>query len=401
MKPLSGMKIIELTTYLAASGATRILADQGAEVIKIEPLEGDMTRMQGYLLTVPTKDEENPCFDVVNANKKFVSVDLKSNKAMDIMHKMIEECDILVTNYREEALQKLGLSYEQIKGRYPELVYGHLLGYGEKGEDATRPGYDLVAYCSRTGFMTDTVVEGGTPLVNLAGVGDHPTAVALAQGLSAAYIQKLRTGKGDKVSVSLFHTGIWSLSMLVLSAQFKGKFPIKYEHPALSPLAGHPYKCADGKWVLFMVIDFKKYYKQMYTSIGRPDLIEDERYNNALGVKKNEEEMVAILSEAIAKEPLSVWAEKWGKEDIPYEGLRGIKDLPNDQQALDNDFLRPITYPSGDTVYMPTSPIQFRSLEKPDYVTTRKNGADTTEVMTAVGYSEKEIDALRSEGVIK
>lgn len=338
-KPLEGIRIVELTTYVAAPGAARILADQGADVIKFEQIIGDPTRFQGYLLTCPTKEDENPCFDLVNANKRFVAIDIKTQKGMEIIHKCLENSDVLITNYREDALKKINLSYEQVSARYPEIVYGHINSYGEKGADA----------------------------------GDNPTAFALAQGVTAALLKRERTGKGDKVSVSLFHTAIWTLSQSILSTQYKAKYPVSYNESPLSSLTGHPYKCADGKWVIIMLLDFAKYFKPFYKSINREDLIDNSKFNTPLAAKQNQSELVEILSKEIGSKPYEVWGKKWKTLDIHFEALKHIS----------------------------TPPIQFREMGQAEYKTTGGAGANTVEILKSLGYTSKEIEEMKNNKIVK
>jgi len=185
VKPFEGVKIIDLSTVIAASSAARILADQGAEVIKVETLGGDLHRVQGVILGVRADKDENPVFDLENANKTFIALDLKNSAGKKILFKLLKDADVLITNYREDALSRLGLTYDDLSREFPGLVYGHINAYGEKGEEAQKPGYDIIAYFGRTGLGLDTGTSENYPLVNLGGMGDHPTGVALAQGVAS------------------------------------------------------------------------------------------------------------------------------------------------------------------------------------------------------------------------
>ena len=401
MKPFEGVKVVDLSTVIAASSAARILADQGAEVIKVEPLNGDLHRVQGVILGVRAEKGENPVFDIENANKSFISIDLKSPAGTDILFRLLQDADALITNYREDALARLGLDYESVSSRFPGLVYGHINAYGEKGAEARKPGYDIIAYFGRTGLGIDTGTSENYPLVNLGGMGDHPTGIALAQGVSAALFRKLKTGRGDKVSVSLYHTGIWTTATMQPAVQVGHRYPQPYAEPVLLPVMGHPYKTADGEWVVLMLFDFDKYWKPLCESIDRADLVDDARFNSRMANKKNQREMVEILQPLIASRPLSDWAEKWTAADIPFESLRHMADVPGDEQALVNDFMRPITYPSGKTFYMPTPPIQFRGNAQPEYRPAGDVGADTVELLKRHGYSEEDIAALLDSKVIR
>ncbi len=401
MKPFQGVKVVDLSTVIAASSAARILADQGAEVIKVEPISGDLHRVQGVVLGVPGDKDENPIFDLENANKAFISLDLKSRAGTKILFDLLEDADVLITNYREDALTRLGLTYDELSERFPGLVYGHVNGYGEKGEEAGKPGYDIIAYFGRTGLGLDTGTSENYPLVNLGGMGDHPTGVALAQGVSAALFKKLKTGLGDKVSVSLYHTGIWTTATMQPVVQVGHRYPQPYKEPVLLPVMGHPYKTADDQWVILMLFDFDKYWKPLCESMERADLIDDARFNSRMANKKNQRQLVEIMAPLIASKPLSAWAERWAEVDIPFENLRHMADVAQDEQALVNDFMRPITYPSGNTFYMPTPPIQFRQCGKPEYRPSRDVGADTRDVLLRHGYSEDKIGELLASKVIR
>ena len=401
MKPFEDVKIIDLSTVIAASSAARIFADQGAEVIKVESLSGDLHRVQGAILGVPAEKGENPVFDVENANKTFIALDLKSPAGKNILLKLLDGADVLITNYREDALARLGLTYDELSSQFPGLVYGHVNAYGEKGEEARKPGYDIIAYFGRTGLGIDTGTAENYPLVNLGGMGDHPTGIALAQGVAAALYRKLKTGQGDKVSVSLYHTGIWTTATMQPAVQVGNRYPQPYEEPVLLPVMGHPYKTADGEWVIFMLFDFDKYWKPLCESLDRTDLRDDVRFNSRLANKKNQRALVEILAPLIASRPLAEWAEKWSAADIPFESLRHMADVAGDAQALANDFMRPLTYPSGKTFYMPTPPIQFREGGKPEYRPAADVGADTSEVLLKHGYSAADIAAFVETKVIR
>ena len=399
-KPLTGVKVIDLITNIAGPGAGRVLADQGADVIKVEAIFGDTFRSQGAAVGCPVSENENPIYDIENANKRHVSLDLKSEKGIKILHKLIEHADIFTTNFRNAALQTLGLTYEELSPKYPRLVYGHLIGYGEKGPDKDRPGYDLICYWARAGLMLDSVAEGQIPVINVGGLGDHPTSVTLAQGVTAALVRQMKTGKGDKVTVSLFHCGIWAVGSLFTMGQFNTRYPVQYNQPPVTPVV-HPYKCGDGVWVMIMLFDYAKYWASFCKTLGRPDLIEDPRFKTVLYAKMNQSALVDVLAEIIGSKPYSEWADKWQAEDIPYEKLHHIMDLLEDETAKMNYFIRPVTYPSGRTVYLPTPPIQFREMGISEFKTTTGIGSETKEILLSLGYTAAEIDELKASKVIR
>jgi len=398
-KPLAGIRVVDFSTYAAAPGAARILADQGAEVIKIESPMGDPHRTIGALVNMPTAEAFNPAFDIENANKQFVCIDVRTQKGKEIFHKLLAEADVLITNYREDALARLGARYEDLKEKFPRLVYGFVSGYGESGPLAGKPGYDIVAYFAKSGFMLDTVTTESFPLINIGAAGDHPSAVALAQGVAAALVKQARIGKGEKVSISLYHVAIWTLGYLICSTQFNNKYPKPYLEPPLGPLL-HPYKCADDEWIFVMIVDFK-YLTSFYTSLGIPELATNEDFNSFSTVQKNQERLMEILIERIKTKTAKEWSEIWRKLDIPHDVLQHMCDVINDQQAIVNQFIRKVDYRGNGQFYLPTPPIQFLEAAAPEYKTTGRVGTDTMKVLQKLGYSEDEVKKLEIAGIVK
>ena len=209
MKPMEGIKVIELSTMLAGPMTARVLAEWGADVIKVETLNGDAWRKQAGTTLSPCTETANPNFDVQNLNKRFVSLNLRTEAGHAAMMKLLETADVFVTNFREQALEGMGLAYEQLKDRFPRLVHAAVLGYGSEGPDKDRPGYDYTTFFSRTGMMADLPPAGAGPLVPIGGIGDHSVAVAMLGGIAAALFRRERTGLGDKVDVSLYQSGIF------------------------------------------------------------------------------------------------------------------------------------------------------------------------------------------------
>ena len=222
MKPLEGIRVVELSTMLAASMTGRILAEWGADIIKVETLNGDAWRKQAGTTMSPRTKDANPNFDMQNLNKRFVSLNLRDPEGKQVMMKLLERADVLVTNYRIQALEGMGLSYEQLKDQFPRLIHAHVLGYGDKGPDKDRPGYDYTAFFSRSGLMADLPPAGAGPLVPIGGVGDHSVAVALAGGIGAALYRREKTGQGDRVDVSLYQIGAFIGSTGILNG-FNGR----------------------------------------------------------------------------------------------------------------------------------------------------------------------------------
>mgnify|MGYP003325234163 CR=1 FL=1 len=213
MKPLEGLKVIELADYVSAPVCARILADMGAEGIKIERVGGNTWRGEGPKCC-PTRfcETENPVFDIYNTGKKCIVLDLKTQEGLDICKKLLASADIFVTNNRIKALQRMGLDYDSIKSEFPKLIYAIGLGYGEKGPDADTPAFDHTAFWARTGFLLDCGCdcENYMPVLPPGAMGDTFTGMTLVSEILAALLNRSKTGKGDYVKSSLFHNGIFA-----------------------------------------------------------------------------------------------------------------------------------------------------------------------------------------------
>ena len=226
-KLLSGVKVIELATFVAAPACTKALGEWGADVLKIEAPSLDPFRFAGGDNKMPIEEDENPGFDLENSNKRGIILNLKSNKGMEIFNKLLSTADVFVTNLRTAALEKLGISYDQLSKKYPGIVFGQILGYGDKGPAKDRQGYDFTAFAARGGIL-GTMYEKGTVAMNsVPGFGDHQCGMYLAGGICAALYKKQLSGRGEKVTVSLYNAALYTMSIMITSSQYGNTYPIK------------------------------------------------------------------------------------------------------------------------------------------------------------------------------
>ena len=212
-KLLEGIRVIEYANFVAGPISGRVLADWGAEVIKIEPAFGDMTRAVGMQWNFPTGEDECPLFEMENSGKKGIVVDTGTPEGVEIIFKLLESADIFLTNTREKALVKSGLDYESVHKRLPHVIYAHLLGYGEKGPAKDNPAFDYTAYFARGGVAASLMEKDTSPCNSAAALGDHYAGMNLTAGILAALYNKGQTGEGEKVTVSLFHTAVFGLGL--------------------------------------------------------------------------------------------------------------------------------------------------------------------------------------------
>lgn len=400
MKPLEGIKVVDLTTYMATPATGRILGEWGADVIKVEAAKGDPCRVtQAAVFNMPMSDEENLAFDMVNLNKRFISLDLKSEVGAEVMDKLLAQADIFITNTRTKSLKKLGLDWETLHAKHPRLIMGHGLGYGKKGAEKDDPGFDVTCYMARGGVFGTTVNRGDAPMIPTNGYGDLQASMFLAAGLCAAIVGRARTGEGDYVTCALQHAGVYALMTGMISAQYGNPYP-KSRLEVICPF-NNVYMTGDGKYIAMCDPEYDRDYNKIMGLIGRDDLIDDPKYVNC--VKMNEAglnaEVVGVLDDALAKMTAADALKLFKDAGIPIELCQTPLDVYEDQNVWDNDYLVKIQYPDSQR-NIPTVPIQFESQPAPDYTPTGMLGSATVEVMKELGYTDEQIEAALADGAV-
>ena len=398
--PLEGVRVIEYANYVAAPVTGRLLADWGAEVIKIEPLSGDSMRFVGMQWNFPVEDEENPLFEMENSGKRDVLIDTTTKEGVEVVYKMLKDADIFITNTRQKALDRAGLNYEKVKEVAPHIVYGHLLGYGDKGPAKDNPAFDYTAYFARGGVAKSLMEKGTSPCNSVAGLGDHSAGMSLAAGLLAAYIKAKETGKGERVTVSLFHTAVFGMGIMVSAADYNYEMPISRQEPP-NPL-NTTYECADGEWVQLAFFQYNKWFPGFCDIvIERPDLKDNEKFNTLKESVKHAKEFVLMMEKEFIKRPFAEWAERLQKAGIPFEKVASTVDVLNDAQCWENDYLIRHKYDNGHEGVVYNTPVMFTENKRGDYVRAPYMGEHTDEVMKEIGLDEAEVAKLKADGIIK
>lgn len=401
-KPLFGIKVVELADYVSAPVCARILADMGAEVIKIERNTGNVWRATGKA-SCPWKftDEENPGYDINNTGKKHIVLNLKTAEGLEVCHKLLETADVFVTNMRVQALQRLGLDYASVKDKYPKLIYAIGLGYGEKGPDANNPAFDHTAFWARTGFLLDTapLTDDYHPVFPPSSVGDNFTGMTLSSMVCAALFNRTKTGKGDYVRSSLFHNGIFAMGAMQIATQ--GENGSVFPRPRqLHGVAFGDYLCKDGRYVYIAAGYAEKLIAKVFAIIGRSDLLTDPRFNSAEARTQNAYEMYDIIKEAMMQRTSDEWLAFAREADIPMVRMQHFSEVSDDEQALANGYIQNVTYPSGVTYKIASSPIEMDSIGELHTEPTRAIGADTESVLKEYGYTDEQLEQLRATGII-
>ncbi|MCI8948972.1 MAG: CoA transferase [Lachnospiraceae bacterium] len=386
MKPLEGITIVELSTYIAAPSCGRVLATQGARVIKVESPAGDIERKFGPTLFCPATDEENPIYDTLNGGKEAVMLNLKDSRHMEQFHKLLEKADVFITNNRIQALKKMGLDYDSLKERYPKLIYAILLGYGEKGPKVNFPGFDAIAMFATGGFIQDMMVEapGAYPIYLPMGFGDLICGTVLAGAIGTALYGREKSGKGDYVSLSLHGAAMWMFSIMSTGTQFGYQWPRgRYQGGPM----GVPYKTKDNRWILPVVNEYERYWKSFCHAVGAEEIIDDPRFctKQATFDPKNREDCIRYFENCFLKLNADEVLPKLEAADIIVSELAHFKDNHTSEQALANGFISPITYPNGDEITLAMPPVKMGSIEPPKAERAHSIGADNERVFKDFG----------------
>ena len=404
MKPLQGVKVVELGTHIAVPLASRLLSDWGAQVIKVENPTGDLWRYYGMNVRTPISDEENPLFSIPNANKKIVSLNLKEEEGRRVLFQLLEDADVFMTNVRMKGLKGLGLDYESLSGRFPKLVYFHFTGYGYQGPWASRPGFDIAAFWSAGGMIGSWTKTGAMPFAPASAFGDATVASMAASGVLAGLLGSRSSGKGCYLTTSLYATAMWYNFGDVISCQPQYGLvrPAPREDNRNYNPFMHPYPCKDGKGVYLAALEFERNYAKCLRVLEMEEYLGDERYNTLPAYIEHSEEFTEKVKAKMLTRSAAEWVERFGAVDIVIQEILTGDELYRCEQAWAEGILTNVEFPSsGHITAMPNTPVKFMGEELPHTHAVGGIGCDTREVLSALGYSQEGIDALARRGVVR
>ena len=330
------LKVIDMSSWIAAPVAATILADFGAQVIKVEPpLAGDGYRNFAMMASSPTSDI-NYTWEMDNRNKRSIALNLKSDQGREILRRMVSECDIYITNTTQPMRREWGLTYEDLAAINPRLIYASLTAYGEQGPERDREGFDLVAYWARSGLMDLVRAPGAAPAPALPGMGDHPTAVTLYASILTALFKRQQTGLGSHVHTSLLANGMWSASCIAQGVFAEADFTL-YHHLADHLFTRLLYEAADGRWLQFSMVRTDEEVDMLFTVLGRPDLLLDPRFLTAEQRVENGDKLGKEMRDVLITQPSDYWMQALTEVGVPVALVGRIDELPNDPQVVANN----------------------------------------------------------------
>lgn len=368
-KPLEGLLVIELATYWVGPSAGAYLRAQGARVIKIEqPPYGDSTRFFARTCGVPYTDAENPIHDVSNGGKECITLDLKNEENIKLLHRMLAKADVFLTSVRQAGLERLGLDYDSIKDKYPCLIYAHGTAYGKSGPLSSYPGLDAVAFFGINGMLTDNMMTEDGAICPITGMGDFTTGGYLDIGIMTALYNRERTGRGDYVMTSLYGVGGWVSQNCAIGTQYYDPWP--RSRWTQSPM-GQAYKTKDGKYVQIFVNEYEKRWDAFCAAFGIEDLHDDARFNTRTAVNdpENCRKIVERCAESALRQTGDELLAKLRAGNIPACINGHFSDkykIPEQiEHNLVNGYFVPHTYDgegaSGKSVYVSQFPLYFES----------------------------------------
>jgi len=402
--PLKGIRIIDWTIWQQGPVATAMLADLGAEVIKLEEREkGDPGRhifaIGGSSATA--KSGHNFYFEANNRHKQSLTLDLGKPAAREIVYRLAEKSDVFVQNFRKGVAGRLGLDYKALSARNPKIVYASSSGYGPFGPDSGEPSFDYMAQ-ARSGIMNIASVDTADPIYLNGGIADQMGAIMLAYGVMTALVARERYGVGQEVNASHLGSMIALQGLNVSMKTIMGKeFPRNTRDDAYNPLWNH-YKCADGLWICLGMIQTSRYWKDFCTAVGIPELINDSRFTDVKSLGKNHKELVAILDKVFATKPRDEWMKILKKGgDFIYTVVNKISDLPEDPQVTANEYVVDYDHPSIGKTKVVGVPIILSETPGNPRGRAPEFGEHTEMILTELlGYSWEEVGKLRDDEVI-
>ena len=386
MTALAGFRVVELGVWIAGPAAAGMMADWGADVIKVESASGDPQRH--ILRQAGLPDARIPAFEVDNRGKRSIVLDLKTDAGKHDMLKLLADADVFVTNLRLKALVDLGLDPDTIRAAFPSLVYGLVTGYGSKGPDADRAGYDVGAFWARSGAASAMTVKDAGPPGLAPSFGDHVTATTLVAGVCAALAGRSLSGEGSLVETSLLRTGMYTVSADLSSHAHTGRSGRALaRHEAAQPLM-NSYADREGRWLWLLCLESERHFPNVVKALDQPQWLEDERFATAIGRYKNRREVIAELDAVFATKTFDEWTALLDAYDVWWTPMNRPDDLMVDPQVLAADGF--VDVPASDAtepIRSISTPVDFNGKRPVPPRASPTVGEHTTEIAAAFGLT--------------
>ncbi len=395
---MEGVRVVELGVWVAGPAAGGILADWGADVVKIEPPGGDPARSFQRMLGGDMPN--NPVFELDNRSKRSVVVDLQTEGGRTLALELIDGADVFLTNIRASALARLGLDHTALLARNNRLIYAIITGYGLEGPDADRAAYDIAAFWARSGIAGMLTAPGADPPFQRGGMGDHSVGVACAGAVSAALFSRERTGQGQMVSTSLLRQGVYTIGFDLNMVLGWGLHPQIGTREAMGNPAINNYVARDGRRFWIVGLEGERHWPPLARAVGHPEWLADDRFSTAAARSQNARELIALIDAEFATKTLDEWSALFEAEpDFFWAPINGPDDILADPQLRHAGGLVEVPDEFGTTT-MIASPADFHGTPWAPRWIAPKLGEHTRSVLAELGKSADEIAALEASGTV-
>ena len=393
-----GLKVIDAAYVIAAPAAAMMLGDFGADVIKIEqPGRGDMLR----ILSPNAPDAASNWFwQMDGRNKRSLTLDLKSERGIEVLRRLVAECDVFITNQPYDARERLGMTYEALKPLNPRMIYASLTAYGEQGPERERKSFDQLAYWARSGLMDLMRQPGTRPTQGLAGMGDHPTGVAIYAGIVTALLHRERTGEGGMVHTSLLANGLWSVAGVAGNVMAGRDMAAWREHHDVPSAMMRVYQAKDGRWLQFNMVRNEELLNLLLTGLGVVDLLADERFAEPGGLWQHRGELSDAIADAVLTRTSDEWLTVFEELEVPVNRIAVVEETATDEQVLINEMAGKPDDPEITVPMLVTHPVKITSVPTVGPKRAPDLCEHSAEILRELGYDDADIASMLKDGVI-
>jgi crotonobetainyl-CoA:carnitine CoA-transferase CaiB-like acyl-CoA transferase len=401
-KPLEGIKVIEVAMWAFVPACGGFLSDLGADVIKIEPPTGDPLRGLQTGALQDNKRNIDYSWESYNRGKRSITLDLKQEEGREVLMKLLEDADVLLTNLLPRARRAMRIDAGTIRKRFPNLIYASGSGVGPQGPESEKGGYDAITFWARGGLSSTMTEEGADRPVGPPGpaFGDTLSGSMLAGGICAAIAKRAMTGEASEVDVSLLGAAMWSQQRFICQSTADGveRFPRMGDGTPFNVLV-YNYRTRDGRFIALCMLQADKYWGDLCRVAGRPDMAEDPRYIDAAARRENADACFAEMKALFASKTLAEWREILAKQEGQWDVVQHVGELKDDEQVQANQYLQYVDYGDGTTIPMVSVPILFDKQALPGR-RSPELGADSDAILESLGYDEDGIIGLKVKGVV-
>lgn len=397
---LDGIKVVELSTWFAGPTCGMWLGEHGADVVRVEPIEGDPLRsiLSTGALPAQLSNSYNWLWEMANRSKRCIALDLRQAESRKIMHEMIATADVFLANLRPLTLKRAELDYDTLNKINPRLVYCNITGYGSKGPGADWPAFDETAFWTRSGIMS-TMGEPDTPAVPLRGaMGDNTTGMFALGGIALALYAREKTGKGQLLECSLYGNGMWVAGIDIQGALvYNTEMGRRSRYNQGNPLY-NTYQSKDEKWFMLQMLQTDRFWAGVCKALGREDLL--QKYPNHNSLVKNNVEVIKLLDEEFAKQPRSYWGPRFDENNLIWAPAQTALEVTQDPVALENEYIIEYEHFNYGKLKGIRCPVQLKGTPERDPSGAPEFGQHTEEVLLELGYTWEQIGELKDKKVI-